>query len=206
MSLDSRSGSPRAALQSLRRFLQRPAVQERCELCSLPLAAEHPHLVELATRRLLCACGACAILFDSEGAGKFRRVPQRIRFLADFRLSDVAWQGLNLPINLAFFLHSSAVGGIVALYPSPGGATEAQPPPDAWQMLVEDNPILRHLTPDVEALLVNRLASPPVHYLVGLDECYKLSGLVRSHWRGLSGGAAVWREIDGFFASLRERS
>ena len=37
---------------------------ERCELCSAPLAHEHQHLIEPQTRRLVCACDPCALLFD----------------------------------------------------------------------------------------------------------------------------------------------
>jgi hypothetical protein len=113
---------------------------------------------------------------------------------------------LQLPINLAFFLHSSAAGRVVALYPSPAGATEALPPPDAWEALAEDNPWLRGIQPDVEALLVNRLNGAAEHYRVGVDVCYALVGLVRSRWRGLSGGPAVWAEVARFFAGLKERS
>lgn len=206
MNAHSQGGSPRAALNSLRRFLQRPAVQERCELCSAPLAVHHAHLLELTSRQLVCACDACAILFDSQDAGKYRRAPRDVRELMDFRLPDEMWQALDLPINLAFFLHNSAAGRVVAVYPSPGGATEALPPPDAWQMLVEDNPLLSNLKPDVEALLVNRLSSPPAFYLVGIDKCYELVGLIRTHWRGLSGGKEVGQEIDRFFATLKERA
>jgi hypothetical protein len=206
MSVEPEGGSPRTALSSLRRFAQRPAVQERCELCSVPLADEHAHLIEMSSRRLLCACYACGVLFDTEGAGKYRRVPRRLRLLVDFRLSDVAWQSLNLPIHLAFFVYNTAAGRVIALYPSPGGATEALPPTDAWQMLVDDNPILRDLERDVEALLVNRLDTPHQVYRVGIDECYKLVGLVRTHWRGLSGGTAVWREMGRFFADMKERA
>ena len=43
-------------------------------------------------------------------------------------------------------------------------------------------------------------------YRVGIDECYRLVGLIRTHWRGLSGGTAVWDEIHRFFANLKERS
>ena len=71
---------------------------------------------------------------------------------------------------------------------------------------MDDNPVLLKLEPDVEALLVNRLAAEPEHYRVGVDVCYELVGLVRMHWRGMSGGTAVWREIAGFFAKLSERS
>jgi hypothetical protein len=194
------------ALASLRRLLQPQPAREQCDLCGVALAEEHPHLVEVASRRLRCACDACAVLFDNPAAGKFRRVPRRVEYLADFRLDDVRWAALGLPVNLAFFLHSSAAGKVVAFYPSPGGATEALPPPEAWQELVEDNPVLGRLEPDVEALLVNRLGEMPECYRVGVDECYKLVGLVRTHWRGLSGGPAVWEEVARFFAALRGRS
>jgi hypothetical protein len=184
----------------------RTAARSRCELCSAELADDHAHLVELASRRLCCACEPCAILFSSPAAPKYRRVPLRIEYLPDFRLEEFQWEGLGLPINLAYFLHSTAAGRVVAFYPSPAGATEALPPPDAWQTLVEDNPSLRDLEPDVEALLVNRLGPEPMCFRVGVDQCYALVGLVRTHWRGLSGGTAVWKEIEGFFAKLRQQS
>src|SRR4051812_15308916 len=96
---------PPTALASLRRLLRSPPARERCELCSAALAPDHAHLVELATRRLACACDACGVLFSGGGSGKYRRVPRDVRLLADFRLDDLAWEGLQLPINLAFFLH-----------------------------------------------------------------------------------------------------
>jgi hypothetical protein len=60
-------------------------------------------------------------------------------------------------------------------------------------------------------LLVNRVghvrgASPAEYYLVPIDECYKLVGLIRRHWRGLSGGTEVWREIGAFFNGLKTRA
>jgi hypothetical protein len=194
------------ALASLRRFVRPRAVRERCELCDAELAADHPHLVEPSTRRMVCACDACAILFSSQSGARFRRVPRRVRYLPDFRLTDEAWERLQLPINLAFFLYSTPAGRVVALYPSPAGATESLVTVEAWQELAEENSVLRDLEPDVEALLVNRVGEARECYLVGIDECYKLAGLIRTHWRGLSGGPAVWDEIGRFFAGLRERS
>jgi hypothetical protein len=129
-----------------------------------------------------------------------------VRYLPDFRLSDVQWEGLQLPVNLAFFLHSTPAGRVVAFYPSPAGATEALPPPDAWQAVADDNPCLRDLEPDVEALLVNRVGEAREHYRAGVDACYHLVGLVRTHWRGFSGGQTVWDEIGRFFADLKARS
>src|SRR5581483_6250948 len=107
---------------------------------------------------------------------------------------------------LAFFLINSAAGRVVALYPSPAGGTETLPPPDAWQIIVDQNPVLQQLEPDVEALLVNRLAAEPAYFRVGIDVCYKLVGLIRTHWRGLSGGTAVWNEIAQFFTALKEHA
>jgi hypothetical protein len=39
-----------------------------------------------------------------------------------------------------------------------------------------------------------------------IDECYKLVGLIRGNWRGLSGGTEVWQKIAGFFAELKNRA
>jgi hypothetical protein len=200
-----RSHNP-GALASLRRFVRPRTDAERCELCSAALASDHAHLVELSNRRLVCACDACALLFSSQRAPKYRRVPRRVQFLPDFRLTDVAWESLGLPINLVFFLKSSGVGRVVALYPSPGGATESLMALEAWQALEEDNPSLHDFEADVEALLVNRVNRTAECYRVGIDECYKLVGLIRTNWRGFSGGAVVWDEIGRFFAGLKERS
>jgi hypothetical protein len=63
--------------------------------------------------------------------------------------------------------------------------------------------VLGRLEPDVEALLVNRVANPHQHYIVPIDHCYRLVGLIRRNWRGLSGGKEVWKQIDQFFASLK---
>ena len=41
--------------------------------------------------------------------------------------------------------------------------------------------------------------------MVPIDECYKLVGLIRLHWHGLSGGTEVWREVAQFFAELRTK-
>jgi hypothetical protein len=193
-------------LAALRRFT-RPAPQgERCELCSAPLGPEHPHLVELAGRKLLCACGPCAILFSGQTAARYRRVPDRIRLLADFHLGDDQWDRLAIPTGLAFFFYSSAAGRVAACYPSPGGPTEAALELECWDDIVRDNPVLKEMEPDTEALLVNRIGSAREHYLVGIDKCYELVGLIRSHWQGFSGGPEVWQQIEQFFAGLKQRS
>ena len=111
-----------------------------------------------------------------------------------------------MPINLAFFVYSSPTQRVIALYPGPAGATESLLTLETWQDLVAENPILREFAPDVEALLVNHLGELREHFRVPIDECYKLVGLIRTHWRGLSGGTQVWAAIHGFLNGLRQRS
>ena len=78
------------------------------------------------------------------------------------------------------------------------------PPPDAWEAILEDNPFCAKLEPNVEGLLANRIGQSREYYRVGIDECYKLVGVIRTHWQGFSGGNEVWNEIGIFFAKLRE--
>ena len=42
------------------------------------------------------------------------------------------------------------------------------------------------------------------YYIAPIDQCYRLTGIIRMEWRGFSGGEAVWRAVDGFFDSLKE--
>jgi hypothetical protein len=134
-----------------------------------------------------------------------------VQFLQEFQLTDAQWDGLMVPIEMAFFYNSTPHGKMIALYPSPAGPTESLLSLDTWTDIVESNPVLNQMSPDVTALLVNRVGhargqSAAEYYLVPIDECYKLVGLIRTHWRGLSGGTEVWREIGSFFAALKKRA
>jgi hypothetical protein len=198
--------SPQGAFAALRRLVRPRAPAERCELCSADLPPEHAHLVEPASRKLLCSCEACAILFSGTQSARYRRVPRRVEYLLDFRMADAQWEDLHIPISLAFFFHSSPATKVVAAYPSPAGATESLLTLEAWRQLEVENPVLRELEPDVEALLVNRMGAAREYFRVPIDACYQLVGLIRSHWRGLSGGAEVWDEIGRFFTGLKEKA
>ena len=90
--------------------------------------------------------------------------------------------------------------------PSPAGPTESLLSLDAWDEIAGQNARLREMHPDVEALLVNRVGEKREYFIAPIDECYKLVGLIRSKWHGLSGGTETWQAIDGFFASLKDRS
>ncbi|MGH9704652.1 MAG: DUF5947 family protein [Candidatus Acidiferrales bacterium] len=200
-----------SAFAALRQFVRKRTSAEFCEMCSQELPPEHEHLVEPANRKLICACSACAILFDGQNGTKYKRVPRRVVFLRDFQLTDGQWDGLLVPIEMAFFFKSTPHGKVIALYPSPAGPTESLLSLETWGDIEQANPILRDMDADVTALLVNRVghargAAPAEYYLAPIDECYKLVGLIRTHWRGLSGGTDVWREIGAFFALLKKRS
>jgi Family of unknown function (DUF5947) len=193
----------------LRRFREPPAADvERCELCGEPLGDRHAHVVNLDSRALLCTCPPCHLLFtrDGAGAGRFRAVPDRYRHTRGFRMSTADWEELQIPVRMAFFFHNSALGRNVAFYPSPGGATESQLPLDTWDRVLAANPAMADARPDVEALLVDRVAEDRFDcYLVPIDACYELVGIVRLHWRGFAGGQEVWEAIDDHFATLRGR-
>ncbi|MEO5904565.1 MAG: DUF5947 family protein [Gemmatimonadaceae bacterium] len=192
----------------LKQLAEKPRAVERCDMCGRDISGEHDHLMQPAERRLVCVCGACGVLFSGETGTKYRRVPRRVKSLGDFRMTDGQWEALRLPINLAFFFRSTPAERVVAAYPSPAGATESMLSLDAWEDIERDNPTLLQMEPDVEALLVNRVGSsrnvgPAEYFLVPIDRCYKLVGLIRTKWTGLSGGGEVWGEIAHFFDDLR---
>jgi len=180
---------------------------EVCDLCGAPVPPVHRHLVDLQSRRMMCACQACKILFDSDAAGDghLRLVPDRRRELTDFVLDEASWAALQIPVDMAFFFFNTPAERVIAMYPSPAGPTESQLRLEAWTELEAANPVLGELTPDVEALLISRARGMHEHWLVPIDDCYQLTGLIRTHWSGLSGGDEVQQQIDGFFDQLRSR-
>src|SRR4051794_35254619 len=189
------------ASSRLRRLAQAPAAvrtaaaqDEHCELCGAPIPPAHRHLLDLDTRELACACRACGLLFDRPGidAGRFRAIGDRRLRIADLELSDPMWEELRLPVEMAFFFRSSREERVRAFYPSPMGPTESLLGLEAWADVEAANPVLRTLAPDTEALLVDRLRGSRRHWIVPIDDCYRLVGLVRTRWRGFSGGREVW--------------
>ena len=179
-----------------------------CDLCSELIAFEHRHLLEIATRQVQCVCRARAILFATEAAsqGHYRLIPERCLYLEDFRLDAAQWDGLQVPVGLAFFFYSTSAQRVMAFYPGPMGATESRLELRTWAALKAHNAILSTMQPDVETLLVNRARGAQQVFLVPIDVCYRLVGLIRLHWRGLSGGQEVWTEIGRFFETLQKRS
>lgn len=188
----------------LQRFLRPPQRAERCEICMTPIGDEHGHVIDLPQRRIQCACRGCYLLFTSPGAGgaRFRAVPQRYRHQPEYPAGEQVWEQAGIPVRMAFFFHNTEQDRVTAFYPSPAGATESLLPLDNAVLADHD---LGPVEPDVEALLVNRTEHGFEAFLVPIDACYRLVGIVKLRWRGFDGGAEAWAGIDAFFAELRER-
>lgn len=182
--------------------------EQRCDLCAEPLPSgpPHRHVVQLATGTVSCACRACAVLFDHDAtsAGGYRLLPLERRRLDGCRIDDAVWAGLGVPVSLAFFTRSGESGVVTAAYPSPLGALRATVPPDSWQEVEKCHPDLPGAVTDVRALLVRRDHGAGEHWLVPLDDCFRLTAVVRAHWKGLDGGPEVRQRIEDFFRELVE--
>jgi hypothetical protein len=176
---------------------------EYCDLCHTRLPDDHRHLLHLEERRIVCSCEACWALHS--GDAEYRPTGMRTIWLDRFDCDQEMWGLLQIPIGLAFFMRSTVSGGVVAFYPSPAGATESELDMDAWGELVRRNPALDGLDPDAEALIVNRVSEPPQYVIAPIDECYRLVGLIKLKWEGISGGDALQRAVPEFFDGLRAR-
>ena len=199
-------GEMAPALTQLLSSRERPAAGEACEMCAAPVGDDHRHVVDLERRALLCACRGCALLFErTDGDGRYRTVPDRYLRVEAFMLPPPAWAALQIPVGLAFIVTNTSLGRPVAFYPSPGGATEADVPPDGWNAIVDANPELVDVEADVEAVLV-RADTPASCFVVPVDRCYELVGALRLHWRGFDGGAEVREHMAAFFDDVERRA
>jgi hypothetical protein len=178
-----------------------PAEGERCELCGVGISDEHRHLLALSERRIVCACEACWAM--RSGEGDYRPTGNRTVWLPGLEVPDDLWASFQIPIGLAFFMESTVTACVVAMYPSPGGATESELHFDSWTRMRSLNPVLDNLEPDIEGLVANRLADPPMYVIAPIDRCYALTGTVKANWEGISGGPGVQAAVAGFFEALR---
>ena len=140
------------------------------------------------------------------GEGDYRPTGNRTLWLAGLELPDDLWATFQIPIGLAFFMHSTITGCVVAMYPSPGGATESELHFDSWSRMCELNPVLRGLETDIEGLVVNRLSDPPAYAIAPIDRCYALTGAIKANWEGISGGPGVEQAVTQFFTELRSKA
>jgi hypothetical protein len=205
-----RTANPLAVLARVSAARPEPGADERCEMCAADIGEQHQHVVDLVGRGLMCTCRPCYLLFTAEDAElRYRAVPDRYLSFPGFALFAGQWDELEIPVGLAFFFTNSMLGRTVAFYPGPAGATESELPLGAWDGVVDANPALRLLRPDVEALIVRmpgRDNGGTVAHLVPIDRCYELVGSLRMAWRGFDGGQEARALLDAFFADLAARS
>jgi hypothetical protein len=62
------------------------------------------------------------------------------------------------------------------------------------------------MEPDIEGLIANRLSDPPMYVIAPIDRCYALTGMIKAHWEGISGGSGVEAAVAQFFEELRSEA
>jgi hypothetical protein len=177
---------------------------EVCDLCGIGIPDDHRHLLHLVERRIVCSCESCWAM--RSGEGDYRPTGNRTVWLPDLDVPDDLWASFQIPIGLAFFMDSTVTACVVALYPSPGGATESELHFDSWSRMRRLNPVLEGLEADIEGLVVNRLSDPPAYAIAPIDKCYELTGTIKAHWEGISGGSGVEAAVAAFFEALRSKA
>ena len=72
----------------LRRITTRPPPDpdlQTCDMCAEPIGDDHPHVVGIHSRQLMCVCRGCWLLFTAENADlRYKAVPNRYLSFPDF--------------------------------------------------------------------------------------------------------------------------
>ena len=89
-------------------------------------------------RRIVCACEACWAM--RSGEGDYRPTGNRTLWLPDSTSPTSLWASFQIPIGLAFFMESTVTSCVVAMYPSPGGATECELHFESWSRMRRAQP------------------------------------------------------------------
>ena len=155
----------------------------------------------------MCTCRGCYLLFTAENAElRYRAVPDRHLSFPAFHLEPGQWTTSRSRWGSRSSSSTRYWTAGVCFYPGPAGAAESELPLDAWQRVVDDNPDLAVVAPDVEALMVRIRPDSGECFLIPIDACYELVGRLRQVWRGFDGGQDARREIDAFFGSVATKA
>ncbi len=185
------------------REAQKKDAHAACEICGEATTDRHAHLVDVHARALACVCDPCAQTLG--GGGRYRRVPTDVKRVAALADDERWWPALGLPAGMAFFVprgHGDV--GVTAHYPGPAGATEGAVAREAWSDVARRCEAAGGIEPEVQALLVNRIDGAREHWIVGVDRCWELVARVREHWKGLTGGDDMKRELARFFSEVAQ--
>jgi len=177
--------------------------EEHCDFCSKSIPPNHRHFADLNNMKFMCACEVCTVMQAEKG--EFHPLPQRYEFIDDLEMPETMWAQLKIPVNMAFIVYNSDREQPIAFYPSPAGSMESELRLDSWESLKNDNPALKNLAPDLEGFMINRLDKPHEHFIVPIDCCYELIGLIRMHWQGMHGGDEMRNAVRDYFKHLKKQ-
>lgn len=166
------------AYSALRRFTLREEPHDPCDLCGVPIADRHDHLLEPETRRIACVCRACGLLFPDDAGGRFRRIRSRALPLLNAALNDADFHALGIPVRLFYLCPSRIHQTVFAVYPNTAGATEATVALSDWEALVCGHPALSVVEAEVDGLLCDHLGGRTRCFVASLDVCRHFVGLL----------------------------
>ena len=178
----------------------------RCELCPIGIGEDHRHLLHLDERRIVCVCETCWSM--RSGDPEFRPPGARTLWLDDFDLPDERVGGVPDPDRPGVpDAQRASAAAVVALYPSPAGATESELELDGVGRAVRGQPgprapRARRRGADRRPHRRPRTATRSCP----IDQCYRLVGLIKARWEGITGGRGVDAAIAEFFDGLRARA
>ena len=189
---------PPAAAAATGRRRRRPPAPRSAATCAAtaipPTTATCSHLDE---RRILCVCATCWALRSRRPGAAGR--PARGRSGSRTSSSPTSSGRAFADPDRAGVLHALAAptGGVVALYPSPAGATESRARPRGLgRSCAAANPVLD------DARARRRGADRQPHRRAAAatrsrrsTSATGWSALIKASWEGISGGAAVERAV-----------
>ena len=99
-----------SVLSRIRAGRPEPSPYERCDMCGAPRADDHPHVVNISTRSLMCTCRPCYLLFTHDDAElAYRAVPDR--YLSFATIPAPVWDELEFPVGTAFLSSTRSCNG-----------------------------------------------------------------------------------------------
>ena len=154
-------------------------------MCGVGIGERHGHVADTQTT----GCCACAVRATCCSPPTGPVAPDsaasaRHAALDDLVHDEAEWDRLRIPVDLAFFFRHSDEDALLAFYPGPGGATESTLDLGSWTDMLRQ-PGDRRDDADIEAVLLRHLDPGFSGYVMPIDICYELVGIVREHWEGL---------------------
>jgi len=101
-------------------------------------------------------------------------IPRETRAIRDFRMPDVPWKIHDLPGNVTFVFYSTSAAKLMSVCQVAAGTVESTVPREVWKAIIEANPALEEMRPDVEGLLIIHTGESREYFIAPIDVCYNL--------------------------------